>query len=282
MMPLDLPFPLRIRALAPILAVCATLWTGCARLEGTAPAEPIPEVRPGILAGYLSPEALPDPVAFLPPPPAPGSAAQALDEEESRKTLRLRGTPRWELAAADAELLFPGAAGTFSCALGAPIDEEGTPSLYRLLRRTIADAGFATYGAKKRYERKRPFLLNGEPTCAPEQEEFLSTDGSYPSGHAAIGWAWSLILAELAPDRASELLARGRAYAESRQVCNVHWKSDVSAGRTVGSAAVAILRTDPVFRADLAAARAELEDVRGRGLPPSRDCAAERAALDAS
>jgi hypothetical protein len=45
----------------------------------------VPEIRPGVLAGYLSPEALPNSLALLPPPPATGSAALALDEEISRK-----------------------------------------------------------------------------------------------------------------------------------------------------------------------------------------------------
>jgi acid phosphatase (class A) len=65
------------------------------------------------LAGYLEPEALPNRLALLPPPPAEGSAAFALDEAVSRKSLALRGTPRWELASEDAELMFAEAAGTF-------------------------------------------------------------------------------------------------------------------------------------------------------------------------
>lgn len=30
-------------------------------------------------------------------------------------------------------------------------------------------------------------------TCNPEQQEELSTNGSYPSGHTAIGWATALV-----------------------------------------------------------------------------------------
>ncbi len=36
---------------------------------------------------------------------------------------------------------------------------------------------------------------------------------------------------------------------------------------------------DAAFRADLEAAKAELAAVRGKGLKPQRDCAAEAAAL---
>ena len=45
-----------------------------------------------------------------------------------------------------------------------------------------------------------------------------------------MGWAWALILSELAPDRADAILARGLAYGESRAVCGVHYASDVEAG----------------------------------------------------
>jgi acid phosphatase (class A) len=148
-----------------------------------------------------------------------------------------------------------------------------------LLRRTLADLGLSTYGAKNRYVRPRPFMLNGGAICTPEQEELLRGDGAYPSGHSAIGWGWALILAELAPGRENELLARGRAFSESRMVCNVHWLSDVAEGRTMGAAAVARLHADPVFRAQLDLAREEMSSLLASGGAPDRDCPAEAAAL---
>jgi acid phosphatase (class A) len=53
----------------------------------------------GNLLGYLAPNALPDSLALLPPPPKTGSQAFALDEEVSRESLSLQGSPRWVLAA---------------------------------------------------------------------------------------------------------------------------------------------------------------------------------------
>ena len=258
---------------------CVAITAGCASLERQSKLAPVPEIHPGILAGYLKPEALPNSLELLPPPPATGSAALALDEEVSRKSLALRGTPRWDLAAKDAELMFPEAAGTFSCVLGVPIIEQETPHLFMLLRRTLADAGLSTYTAKNKYQRKRPFMQNHEPICTPKEEEGLRKDGSYPSGHTAIGWAWALLLTEIAPDRADAILARGRAFGESRNICNVHWHSDVVQGRFMGAAAVARLHADSAFRAEMAAAKAELEAVRAKGLKPTRDCQAETDAL---
>ncbi len=268
----------KLRTISFIL-VCVAVASGCAAPTKQPKPAIVPEIRPGFLAGYLDETDLPDSKALLPPPPAEGSAAKALDEEISRKALSLSGTPRWSLATQDAELSFPEAAIAFSCALNVSITEQETPSLYRLLRRTLADAGLATSSAKHQYNRKRPFMVNKEPTCSPEWDEHLRKDGSYPSGHTAIGWAWALVLSEIAPDRVDEIIARGRAYGQSRVVCNVHWQSDVNAGRFIAAATVARLHANPTFNKDLKAAKAEIATARTKGLHSTRDCEAETEAL---
>ena len=262
-----------------LMLVCVLIASGCANPKGQSRPSEVPEIRPGLLAGYLPQDSLPNSLALVPAPPVKGSAAFAVDEAVALKNVALRGSPRWILATSDADLSFPNAAGIFSCALDVPVTEEDTPHLYMLLRRTLTDAGLSTYTAKNNYNRARPFVVNQQPMCTPEQKSLLEKDGSYPSGHTAIGWAWALILTELVPDRADAILARGLAYGDSRKVCNVHWNSDVIQGRIMGAAAVAILQSDLVFRSDLEAARAELAAVRTKDLAPVRDCAAEAAAL---
>lgn len=237
------------------------------------------DIRSGLLAGYLEDKECPNSLALIPPPPAPGSAAFALDEDVAQRTFALRETTRFALALSDFDLSFPHAAGTFSCVLNAPITKQDTPHLYILLRRTLTDVGFSTYAAKNHYNRQRPFVLNKEPICAPENKAWLEKDGSYPSGHTAVGWAWALILAEISPQQTDAILARGKAFGESRNVCNHHWYSDVDWGRFMGAATVARLHANPAFRADMKAAKAELAAVRKKGLKPTRDCSAETAAL---
>ena len=239
----------------------------------------IPEVRPGILQGYLDPKTLPNSLKLMPKAPVQGSAAQKLDDAVSQKYLALQGTPRWEMAKKDADLSFPNAAKIFSCALGVPINEKQTPHLYLLLRRTLADAGLATYSAKDYYQRVRPFMLNKKPICTPEDREGLKNDGSHPSGHTAIGWAWALILAEIAPGHADAILARGRAYGESRIICNVHWHSDVIEGRFVGASVVAKLHADPQFNSDLEVAKKEVTSLYAKGAKSPNDCKFESDAL---
>ncbi|MDH5346137.1 MAG: phosphatase PAP2 family protein, partial [Gammaproteobacteria bacterium] len=208
-----------------------------------------------------------------------GSAAFAHDEEVARNTFALRGTPRFALATADFELKLPIFINDFSCALNAQITQENAPYLFTLLSRSFSDLAFSTYTAKNYYKRKRPFQINHEPIAVPKMQSALEKDPSYPSGHSALGWGFALILTELAPDRDNELLARGRAYTESRMVANHHWYSDVVWGRFMGAATVARLHADPTFRADLEAARAELVAVRAKGVAPTGDCKAEAAAL---
>ncbi|WP_425497832.1 acid phosphatase [Lysobacter arvi] len=240
--------------------------------------EAVPEIRPGVLAGYLGRD-LPDSLKLLPAPPKEGSAAFRNDQAVSRASQKLRGTARDVLAASDAELGFPHVAGAFSCALGVPVSQDQSPRLYRLLRRTLTDAGLATYAAKDHYRRTRPFVFYKEGTCAPKDEAALRNDGSFPSGHTSIGWTWALVLTQVAPDRTDALLARGRAFGESRLVCNAHWQSDVLAGRTIASATFARLQSDTAFQADVAAAAREVQSLRAGGDAPSSDCAAEAAAL---
>ena len=240
----------------------------------------VKEFKRGLLEGYLAAEERPDSLKLLDPPPTPGSAAFALDQEVAKASFPGQGSARWELAARDADLYFPAAAAAFSCSLGIQISEEETPRLYTLLRRTLTDAGLATYKAKEHFKRRRPFLINGQPICTPDEQEDLTTDWSYPSGHTSVGWAWALILSEIAPNQQDQILQRGREFGKSRNVCNVHWYSDVQAGLLMGAATVAQLQANPVFRADLRAAAAEVK--AQQTLNPNAngvDCALDQKAL---
>ena len=122
-------------------------------------------------------------------------------------------------------------------------------------------------------------MVNGQPICTPEEEEMLRKDGSYPSGHTSIGWGWALILSELSPGQADAIIARGRSFGESRNVCNVHWYSDVVAGRMVAAAAVSKLHDNEQFLTAMDAARQDIARAREAGLTPTVDCKAEASAL---
>jgi len=263
-----------------LLLAAAAAAAGVAIAQAPAPSTaPAMRPAPALQGGYLAKGTAPSSLTLLPAPPAKGSATQARDNAMAKIARGLKGSPRWSQATLDADLHFPGAANTYSCAVGVEINPTTTPRLYTLLTRTLIDAGLATYPAKNKYMRPRPFTVAGGGICTPAADAGLRKDGSYPSGHASAGWAWALILAEAAPEHEDAILARGRAFMQSRVICNVHWESDIEAGGLVGTTVVARLHDDPVFRADLEAARAEIAAARAAGQTPTRDCKAEAAAL---
>ncbi len=218
----------------------------------------IKEIHKGILEGYLSEDEILNSLKLVPPPPQEGSVAYQLDQEIAAKYVAMDDDARKAQATKDAVLSFPEATEAFNIVLDIKISEENTPHLYMILRRTLADAGLSTYAAKNHYQRQRPFMVNNAPTCTPDEEEALRKDGSYPSGHTSIGWAWALILAEVFPDQADAIMERGKAFGISRNVCNVHWHSDVVYGRMMGATAVAMLHANPDFIIDLEAAKKEI------------------------
>lgn len=265
--------------------VATVIACGCASTTHVAAptsAAVVGEYRPGLLNGYLAAAELPDSVALLPVPPAADSAAQAADNATFYEMTKLQGTPRGALAVHDADLNFPAAASTFSCALGVSISELGTPNVNMLLRRTLTDAIVTTSKAKSKYQRTRPFIAYKVPSCTPASEAVLAKDGSYPSGHSTTGWTWALLLAEIAPERADTVLQRGRAFGQSRAICGVHWKSDIEAGRLMGAALVARLHANAVFAQQMRAAQAEIAKARTENPTPLQDCASEAATLATS
>jgi acid phosphatase (class A) len=111
--------------------------------------------------------------------------------------------------------------------------------------------------AKAFYNRKRPFDRFKEPSLYPKDDEALSKNGSYPSGHTIRGWSTVLLLSEINPERADTLLARGYMYGESRVIVGAHWQSDVDAGRLAATAAYMKLHTSDAFLEQLKKAKAE-------------------------
>jgi acid phosphatase (class A) len=248
----------------------------CAACATETPSAPPPAVEAG--AGYLSSEVRPDESTLIPPPPSEGSASAAADLAAFEATRALEGTPRWELARHDNALRYGDLVGDFACALGASIDAEEAPAVRRVLTGAVRDASPLIGSGKERYNRPRPFRAAEGPVCIDISPEFAES-GSYPSGHSTVGWTYALILAELAPDRASQILARGRAFGESRVVCGVHYPSDIEAGRTTAEAVFVALQSDAGFQSDLAEARAELSSLRASApAPDAAQCAVENEA----
>jgi len=240
--------------------------------HGVAPmASPPPVVRPPYLG-----DAAPDTYKILPPSPAAGTPRDEADRSIFRRTRDLRGSPRWVLAQNDVDQT--GILRDLSCAVGVELTAKNAPLTTGVIARAAGDVSRATNRPKDIYKRPRPYLVQDGPICI-EKSEALAQSPDYPSGHNTWGWSVGLILAELAPDRATDILIRARAFGESRLICGVHNMSAVESGRTNGSIIVAALHGQPEFRADLEAARSEIAAARKAGPAPDAAACAKEAEL---
>jgi acid phosphatase (class A) len=236
------------------LAACATSEPApapaAAPAPSTQPTHPAtPERNPAVQV---------DATVFIPPPPQANGPLELAE----RAIVRGPWTPERRAQALEDNAIDPFAA--FDSVLGANFTTANFPATTAVLDRAGRAAGFAGDPVKFAHRRPRPFLSDDAITpCIPNNER-LRASFSYPSGHAALGFGWALVLAELIPSRADALIERGRDFTWSRVVCGVHYPSDVEAGRTVASAAIARLHADPEFQREFAAARAELTAAYGQ------------------
>ena len=196
----------------------------------------------------ITKEDMPNAVHFLPAPPDTTSDAFAYDKAQYRWGLEQRkDSARRAVAVADAEWSVANLCRIYAEPLGFTISKEATPAIYEMLSVGVMTTDQVGKLPKEHYMRTRPYVFFGEPTIVPGDEEELSHNGSYPSGHTILGWSAALLLTELAPEHADAILAVGYRYGQSRVIAGFHWQSDVDAGRLCASAAVARLHADPRF-----------------------------------
>ena len=213
----------------------------------------------------LTPQQMPNPIHFLPPPPDTASAAFEYDKAQYRwgKALRLDST-RLAIAVRDADWTITYICREFSEPFGTTLSKEATPAIYQLLYVALISADQVGKLPKDYYHRTRPYVYYDEPTIYPHDVEELRHNGSYPSGHTIEGWSAALLLTELNPDRADTILARGYIYGQSRVIAGYHWQSDVDAGRLAASAAIARLHADKRFQRLMKKARREYRRLAGK------------------
>ncbi len=214
------------------------------------------------LEPYISLDKMPNIINCLPAPP--DTASEMFQHDINRffwgKQQRLN-PERAAIARRDAVWGYQHTLDTFEKAFGLHISEEETPEIWELVTRGIATVTQIRKAPKKFYMRPRPFMHFHEHLLtdgAEEKDSDLATDGSYPSGHTATGWAAAMILAELNPSHADALFARAYEYGESRIIVGAHWQSDVEAGRLVASIGYSQLHNSPEYCEQMARAKAEL------------------------
>ncbi len=243
-------------------------------LMGAAEAPKAP--APAVPQPYLAAEDV-DTYKILPPAPVAGTTRYEADRTVYLQTRKFEGTPRWEMAKGDDNSF--GIIKGMSCALGAELTPQNAPKTYALFARVGRDASQITNRPKDIYKRQRPYLIDEGNICIAKSDG-LAKSPDYPSGHNTWGWTVGLLLSEIAPDRATPIMSRARAFGESRMVCGVHNMSAVHMGWANGSILVAALHGKEAFRKDLEDVRKEVAAVRKTApAPDPAKCAAEAEAL---
>lgn len=204
---------------------------------------------------YVSITDLPDVSVFLPAPSDTASMEFADDFYQWQWGVKQRTSLRGQQASDDSRYGIENMASIFGTVLNITINSENTPAIYRLLSKAARTGAQSTFSAKSHFYRKSPLQqLNQQPWG----EYDTNTDtGSYPSAHAAMGWASALVLAEMYPDLQDRILSRGFEYGQSRVITGAHWQSDVDAGRLCAAAALARMHSDSQFGSDMQAAQTE-------------------------
>lgn len=207
---------------------------------------------------YLTTDQL-DPVAILPPPPTPGSAEEAVDLATTIAVHKAANSD--DLAAAKSQGHFDVFA--FAPVIGPFFQRDALPATHAFFHRVTKTTDEIQGAAKIAFHRTRPYIL--DPSLDDGRPE---NTYSYPSAHSTSGTVDSLILADLFPDKRSDILAFGRNIGWHRVQLGKHFPTDVYAGRVVGLAVYRQLKSSPDFQHDFAAAKAELAAAATAAAPP--------------
>jgi acid phosphatase (class A) len=209
--------------------------------------------KPGkpTVSKFFSPGEL-DPAALLPPPPADGSPESLAELAELHWFETTRTPERFALARHDDEFED---VTSIAAPLGQAFDLARFPATATLFEDLRNEDSLAVKRFKTFFARTRP--ITADPTLKPCKH---GEDGktAYPSGHSTMGYSAAAVLSNLMPGNAQLFQARAADYAESRLVCEAHYRRDIEGGHVLGVALVAELMTKPAFRAELEAARTEL------------------------
>ena len=204
---------------------------------------------------------LPNLLQIMPAPPSFESAEFANDVVRYGWGKQQRLDPeRLDMAVADAEWFdHTKVYLRWKDAFGLEITPTETPEIWKLLEASLATTDPMNHETKDFYLRQRPFERFGDDMPTDEEEKVRGR-GSYLSGHCMCGWVISLVLAQVAPERANQLFIRGLEYGDSRVIVGAHWQSDIDASYTAGSIGFCALQGCEEFVAQMKKAQQEYKE----------------------
>ncbi len=212
-------------------------------------------------------------------PPLAWSSADQRNQEifiATRPAANTPKPPRWEQARLDVPFDTASVMATFSRTIHLPLNPNTHPKVASLLASANIDLWETITEAKKKYKTKRPFLTNPGEICE-NRTDHLEKSPDFPSGHAAIGRLYALILADLFPAQTNAIYRRGITYGESRVICGSHSLSAVQAGVKVAEQVMDELKRTAAYKTALNAARLE---VSSNSKTPIPECTSEDALVE--
>jgi acid phosphatase (class A) len=192
---------------------------------------------------------------LIAPPPAEHSDAQKAEFAELHHWQDVRTPAQIAYAQADQNITVY----RFADVLGQKFTSDSLPLTTAFFAKTLSTGEAFSSAAKKFFNRPRPFL--SDTTLTPVLGR--PPNASYPSGHSTAGNLFAIVLANMIPEKSSELYARGWVFAENRVIGGVHYPSDIQAGRISAGIIADRLFANPDFLKDYAAAKAELRKQLG-------------------
>jgi acid phosphatase (class A) len=189
---------------------------------------------------------------LLPPPPSDkNSEAEKADLAELHRIEQTRTPAQVAAAQADERELDM---FVYRTVLGEKFSAANLPLTAALSERVHRQASATIGPLKDEYKRPRPYQFDStlHPVCGTVTEP-----NSYPSGHTIIGYLEAFTLAQIVPEKHRQIMERADDYAHNREVCGVHYPTDIASGREAAYAVFGEMMTSAEFQKELAAARAE-------------------------
>ena len=210
---------------------------------------------------FFTSEDLPNIANFLPAPPEFESAAFVYDQTQHLwgKLQRLN-EERAQMAINDAVFGMQTIIDIYGPMFGLNITKEDTPEIYKLLQDVSCTTDSITVRAKRQHMRLRPYVYYKEGTLIPEKEEKHAGEGSWPSGHTALGWTTALLLIDINPAATDGIMTRAYEHGQSRVIAGYHWQTDVDAARLAASLLYIKLQGNERFQQQMAKARQEFKE----------------------
>ncbi len=237
-------FPLR-----PLFALLAFGLSIAVPFQAAEAAKTATTAKKPFVTHFVKPTGV-DCAKVLPAPPAPDTIAARADLEAVMQAQAWR-TPEH---IAWAKRVDKNDAFMFGDVIGAWFTRANLPQTAALLKDVDEDRHEVTEVAKNLFARARPWVVDARVQPCVNKP----SNDSYPSGHTASIFTRAGVLAEIFPEKRTELFDFAHRAAWGRVFAGVHFPSDVVGGRMLAEPFVAELRKSAAFQAQVEKCRAEI------------------------